>query len=195
MRYCEGGAVKSRLIRYVDRIGLAIILVTFISGLLWTAGNIVIHRLQVQQERDFMVRELAGLKLAERNLLSLKTARSRLQDDVAGLYLRIPPHIEMGALVKELHARMKERRITLAILQPQPPVSEALYTKIPIRLVFQGSFVQIYRFFHDVETMDQLLVPEKITISGSESPRGNCQVELILLAFERKTTGSRKSGL
>ena len=85
---------------------------------------------------------------------------------------------------------MKERRITLAVLQPQTPVSEELYTKIPIRLVFQESFVQIYRFFHDVETMDQLLVPEKVTISGFRISPGNCQVELTLLAFERKTTGS-----
>jgi Tfp pilus assembly protein PilO len=190
MRYFEGGAVKSRLIRYLDRTGLAIVLVTVIGGLLWTAGTIVIHQRQLQQEKDLMVRELAGLKLAESNLLSLRTARSRVQNDAAGLYRRIPPHIEMGALVKKLHARMKERQITLAILQPQTSVSEELYTKIPIRMVFQGSFVQIYRFFHDVETMDQLLVPEKITISGSESPRGNCQVELTLLAFERKTTGS-----
>jgi Tfp pilus assembly protein PilO len=182
--------VKSRLIRYLDRTGLAIVLVTVIGGLLWTAGTIVIHQRQLQQEKDLMVRELAGLKLAERNLQSLRTARSRVQDDAAGLYRRIPPHIEMGALVKKLHARMKERQITLATLQPQTSVSEELYTKIPIRLVFQGSFVQIYRFFHDVETIDQFLVPEKITISGSESPRGNCQVELTLLAFERKTTGS-----
>ena len=182
--------MKSRLIRYLDRTGLAIVLVTVIGGLLWTAGNIVIHQRQLQQEKDLMVKEAAGLKLAERNLHDLRTARSRVQVDAAGLYRRIPLHIEMGALVKELDARMKERQITLATLQPQTSVSEELYTKIPIRLVFQGSFVQIYRFFHDVETMDQFLVPEKITISGSESPRGNCQVELTLLAFERKTTGS-----
>jgi len=182
--------VKSRPIRYLDRIGLAIVLVTAIGGLLWAAGNSVLHQRQLQREKAFMVGELSGLKLAERNLQSLRTARSLVQDDAAGLYRRIPAHIEMGALVKKLHARMQERRITLAILQPQTAVSEALYTKIPIRLVFQGSFGQIYRFFHDVETMDQLLVPEKIIISGSESPRGNCQVELTLLAFERKTTGS-----
>jgi Tfp pilus assembly protein PilO len=190
MRYCEGGAVKSKLIRYLDRTGLAIVLVTVIGGLLWTAANVVFHQRQLQREKDLTVRELAGLKLAERNLQSLRTERSRVQEDKAGLYRLVPPHIEMGSLVKKLHARMKERQITLAILQPQTSVSEELYTKIPIRMVFQGSFVQIYRFFHDVETMDQLLVPEKITISGSESPRGNCQVELTLMAFERKTTGS-----
>ena len=182
--------MKSRPIRYLDRIGLALVLGTAIGGLLWTAGNIVGHQRQLRQEKDLMVRELASRKLAEKNLQSLRAARSRVQDDAADLYRRIPPHIEMGALIKKLHARMKERRITLAILQPQASVSEELYTKVPIRMVFQGSFVQIYRFFHDVETMDQLLVPEKIIISGSESPRGNCQVELTLLAFERKTAGS-----
>ena len=182
--------MKSRVISYLDRIGLAVVLVTVIGGLLWTGGNVVSHQSQLRQEKDFMARESAGLKLAEKNLQSLRTARSRVQDDAADLYRRIPPHIEIGALVKKLHVHMKERRITLEILQPQTPVSEELYTKIPIRLVFQGSFAQIYRFLHDVETMDQLLVPEKIIISGSESSRRNCQVDLTLLAFERKTTGS-----
>jgi Tfp pilus assembly protein PilO len=190
MRGCEGGAVKSRLIRHLDRIGLAVVLVALIGGLLWTIGNVIAHERGVQKDEDMLAGESAALKLAERNLQSLRAARTRVQDDAKELYRRIPPHIEMGALVKNLHARMKERRITLAILQPQAPVSEGLYTKIPIRLVFHGSFAQIYRFFHDVESMDQLLVPERITISGSESPRGNCQVELTLLAFERKTAGS-----
>jgi len=182
--------VKSRLIRYLDRTGLIIVSLTLLGGLLWTAVNVVIHQRQLKQEQDLMAKESTDLKLAERNLRDLRTARSRVQDDAAGLYRRIPPHLEMGSLVKKLHARMKERQITLATLQPQPPVSEELYTKIPIHLVFQGSFVQIYRFFHDVETMDQLLVPEKITISGTESPRGNCQVEMTLMAFERKNAGS-----
>jgi Tfp pilus assembly protein PilO len=190
MRYCKGGAVKSRLIRYLDRTCLVIVLITIIGGLLWTTGNVVNRQRQLQQEKDHMVKEFAGLKLAEGTLQSLGTARSGVQVGVAGLYRRIPQHIEIGALIKKLHARMKERQIKLAIFQPQSPVSEELYTKIPVRLVFQGSFLQIYRFFHDMETMDQLLVPEKITISGSESTQGNCQVELTLLAFERKNAGS-----
>ena len=182
--------MKSRLMRYLDRTGLGIVLLTIIGGLLWTTGNIFSQQRHVRQENDLMVRGLADLKLSERNLQSLRKARSRLQGELTGPYRRIPPHIEMGALVKELYARMKERRITLATLQPQAPISEELYTKIPIRLAFQGSFVQIYRFFYDVERMDQLLVPEKITISGSESSRVGCQVDLTLIAFQRKTAGS-----
>lgn len=184
--------MKSRLLRYLDRAGLAIVLVTLIGGLLWTAANAFIHQRQLQQEKDLVVREFASMKRAEANLQSLRTARSRLQNDAAELYRLIPTHVEMGALVKKLSSRMKARRMTLVTLQPQATIAEELYTKIPIRMVFQGSFVQIYHFFHDVEIMDQLLVPEKITISGSESPGGNCQVELTLVAFERRTTGLGK---
>lgn len=186
--------MKSRLIRYLDRTGLAVVLAAVIGGLLWTAANVVFHQRQVEREKDMMAREVSGLKLAESNLQSLRTARSRVQEEKAGLYLRIPQRIEMGALVKKLHGRMKERRITLAVLEPQASVSEELFTKIPIRLVFQGSFAHIYRFFHDVETMDQLLIPEKITISGSESPQGNCQVEMTLLAVERKAAAAGSGG-
>jgi Tfp pilus assembly protein PilO len=178
--------MKSGLIRYLDRAGLAITLLFAIGGLLWTAGNIVIHKRQVQQDKDRMVRELQDLTLAGRNLHILQSAQSQVRDEMAGLYSRIPLQVEMGNLVKELHARMKERQITLINLQPQTSIPAELYTKVPIRLVLQGSFLQIYRFFYDLQTMNQFLAPEKITITGSQSPRGNCQVELLLIAFERK---------
>lgn len=183
--------MKSLRISYLDRAGLAILLISVIAGLFWNATNIVHRQRELKQRQELRVRQLEGLTLAEKNLRSLRVARGWLQDDTAALYRRIPQHVEMGTLLPKLHARMKERQIALEIIQPQTALSEALYTKIPIRLVFQGSFFQVYRFFHDVERMDQLLVPEKITISGSESPRGNCLVELTLLAIERKAAGSK----
>lgn len=188
--------MKSRLIRYLDLAGLAILVITAIGGLLWITVNSTGYQRQLQQENDMMTKEIEGLKLAETNLKSLGAARDRVQDGAATLYRRIPPRIEMGALVRNLHARTKERRIALTSLQPQAAVSEELYTKIPIRMVFHGGFEQIYRFFRDIEAMDQLLIPEKITISGSdadsESVRKGCQVEMTLLAFERKNTGAVK---
>jgi Tfp pilus assembly protein PilO len=182
--------MKSTWIRYVDRVGLALVLAAASGGILWTGTNIVIQQRQLQRGNDLVIQEAAKVKLAEGNLQSLRTAHSRLRLDAADLYRRIPPRIEMGALVKELHGRMKERKLTLTILQPQAPLPEGMVTKIPIRLVFQGSFVQVYQFFYDVEKMDLFLAPEKMTISGSGSPPGNCQVDLTLMAFERKTAGS-----
>ncbi len=179
--------MKSNLIRNLDRAGLAIVMLFVIGGLFWIGGNSIIHRRQVQQEKDREVRELQDLKLAQGNLHALQTALSQVQSEMTGLYGRIPPRVEIGALVKEFTARMKERQITLVTLQPQTTIGAELYTKVPLRLVFHGSFLQIYRFFSDLQTMEQLLVPEKITISGLDSPRGHCQVELMLLAFERKT--------
>ena len=179
--------MRSRLIINLDSAGMAIILLFAIGGLLWIGGNSVIHKRQLLQEKDRASRELQDLRLAQRNLHALQTALSQVQGEMAGLYKRIPPQVRMGVLVRELHDRMKERQIILVNLQPQTAVPEELYTKVPIRLVFQGSFLQIYRFFYDLQAMDQLMVPEKITITGSDSSRGNCQVELMLLAFERKT--------
>lgn len=180
--------MKTKRIRILDGIGLAVLVAAALGGLLWTAGNMVLQKRQFQQENDLMARQRAGLQRADENLQSLRRASIRVQTDSADLYRRIPPDIEMGALLKKLQARMKERRIRLAILQPEPAVSEELYRKIPIRLVFQGGFAQIYRFIHDLEAMDQLLVMEKMTIAGSESSPGGCQVDLTLLAIERKKT-------
>lgn len=179
--------MKSSLLRYLDRAGLAIVVLFLAGGLLWMAGKIVSHERQLQQAKDRAARELQDLRLAQSNLLAIQAALSQVRSEITGLNDRIPAHVEMGALIKELTTRMKERQITLVTLQPQTTIPEELYTKVPMRLVFHGSFLQIYSFFYDLQTMDKLLVPEKITITGSDSSRGNCQVELMLFALERKT--------
>jgi Tfp pilus assembly protein PilO len=79
---------------------------------------------------------------------------------------------------------MHERKIVLTSMQPLPTVEEKHYTKIPIRLIFKGSFVNIYRLLHDLETMNRVVVTEKMVISRS-SLADKCQVELIASVFQR----------
>ena len=180
----ESGRIKN-----LDRVCLALLVAAALGGAAWNAGVFVIQERRLHQEKERDSQEIRNLEQANRNWKAIQSSLSQLQPELADMNRRIPQKTDMGALLKLLHLRMKERRITMASIQPQTAVPEGLYTKIPIRLVFQGTFLQVYLFLYDLERMERLLVPEKVTIARSESQQ-TCQVDLTLLVFERKPTGA-----
>ena len=82
---------------------------------------------------------------------------------------------------------IKERDIVLISLKPLPTVKEIRYTRIPIRLMFKGSFADIYHLLYDFETMNRLLVMEKMIISKPDRDK-LCHVDLTISVFERSGT-------
>lgn len=181
--------MKSGGIKNLDRACLAILILVALTGIAWNVGTTMSQERLLKRDREWKDEERSRLEQADRNRKALQQALSQLQPELAGLKKRIPQQTDMGALLKQLNLRMRERRIILATIQPQTAVPEGLYTKTPVKLVFQGSFLQVYRFLYDVETMDRLLVPEKITMTGLE-PHRECQVDLTVLVYERKPSGS-----
>jgi Tfp pilus assembly protein PilO len=178
----------SRL-KLLDRICLVTLLVVALLGTVFTAGAFISQERRLQQEKDRNVQESGKLAEAEKNRKALRQALTQVKEETAGLNKRIPQKTDVGALMKYLNLRMKERRIKMAIIQPQTAIAEEFSVKIPIRLTFQGSFFQSYLFLSDLETMDQLLIPEKISMTGLE-PSRECQVDLTVLVFEQKFSGS-----
>jgi len=79
---------------------------------------------------------------------------------------------------------MKNRKIILLSLQPLPPVEEKLYTKIPIRLMFEGSFASIYHLLYDLETMNRMLVAENMSITRRNLDE-KCQAEITASVYQR----------
>jgi Tfp pilus assembly protein PilO len=181
--------LENRRIKNLDRVCLAILVAAALGGAVWNAGIFVNHERRLQQDKERSSQEIRNMEQANRNRKTIQSALSQLQPELADMNKRVPQKTDMGALLKQLNLRMKERRIAMVAIQPQTAVPEGLYMKIPIRLAFQGTFLQIYLFLYDLERMDRLLVTEKLNITSSE-PHRMCQVDLTVLVFEHKATGS-----
>ncbi len=124
------------------------------------------------------------MNLAEVNLKQIRTVLENARRELKALNERIPEKAEIGALIHQLDAKFRERKIILIGLMPQPPKQEKLYTKVPLRLTFKGSFKNIYHLLYDLETMNRLLVVEQITVQGG--PSGDeSTVDLTAIVFER----------
>jgi Tfp pilus assembly protein PilO len=176
-------------VKKLDRACLVILVLAAIGGAAWNVVTILGQERLLQREREAKAQQRGLLEQAEQNRKALRQAMNQLQPALADLKRRIPQQTEMGDLLKQLNRRTRERQITMVTIQPQQAVSEGLYTKTPVRLVFQGPFLQAYRFLYDVETMERLLIPAKITMIALE-PHRECQVDLTVLLYERRPPGS-----
>jgi len=171
-------------IRKLDRTCFVIVVIVSAIFGYWVVSHGAKQRRQIQQENDFLSQGLKDLNLAEANLQALKTIFEATRRELKTLNERIPGSAKIGEFLKQLDSYMKERKISLISLQPLPIVKEKHYTRIPIRLILKGSFVNIYHLLHDLEAMSRTVVMEKIIITKSSMAQ-ECRVDLAAGVFER----------
>ena len=170
-----------------DRICLVIIvLVSLISGY-WAAMSVVKQKGRIRQENDLLSRKSTDLNLAEMSFQQLKKAWDDRRKELKTLNERIPETAQIGKFLRRLDSLIKERDIVLISLKPLPIVKEIRYTGIPISLMFKGAFADIYHLLYDFETMNRLLVMEKMIISKPDRDK-LCRVDLTISVFERSGT-------
>jgi Tfp pilus assembly protein PilO len=142
------------------------------------------QRWQLRQENEIITKALIELKSAEENFENLNTLLADTKTELEFLNKRIPVSVNIGEVLKEIDYLMKNRKIILLSLQPLPPVEEKLYTKIPIRLMFEGSFASIYHLLYDLETMNRMLVAENMSITRRNLDE-KCQAEITASVYQR----------
>ena len=171
-------------IKTLDRICLVIVvLIPLICGY-WVVSQGVKQRRQIRQEKARLSGSLKDLALAETNLQRLDAAIAEARTEIKVLNDSIPDSAKIGEFLKQLDAMVKKREIVLESFQPQPVVKDKLYAKIPLRLTYRGSFVNIYNLLHDLETMNRMVEAEKIVITKSK-PTKECRFDLTASVFTR----------
>jgi len=167
----------------LDRICLFIvIIVAVISGLL-VVKHSTKQQAQVRLENSLYFRSSNKMQQAESSLQHLKTAVKATQGELKVLKERIPESAEIGKFLKQLDSRIKRRKIALITLQPLPEKPASYFTKIPIRLIFKGAFIDVYNLLRDLETMNRVLITETLTISKAGIGE-QCRVDLTINVFE-----------
>ena len=171
-------------IKNLDRLCLVtVFFVAVLSGSLVAKDNIKRKR-QVQQENELLSNRLKDLKTVEQKIKHLEAILNRTQKELEAFNKRIPGSADIGMFFNQLDTLMKERDLDLISVQPKPGVKEKSITRIPIRLMFKGSFVNIFKMIHALETMDRTVVMEKVAIAKSNI-NGECRTDLMTSIFRK----------
>ena len=172
-------------VKTLDRIGILLIIALSFTCGYWVIKNSVSKHKQLRQENDIVAKSLNQLRSTEDNFKNINSLMIQTKKELEFLDRRIPKSVNIGEVLKEIDSFMKKRKVTLISMQPMASVEEKLYTKIPIKLMLKGSFINIYNLLYDFETMNRMLVTENITISRSNFAE-NCQAELTANVYQRE---------
>lgn len=166
----------------LDRICITIIIIVSVLCGYWVVNNGIRQKLAIQKNKELLTRQINNLQLAEASAEQLKTILDEKNDGLKILREKIPESAKLGNLIKHLDAMIKNREIDLQTLQPLPGVKEEFYTRIPVRLIFKGSFINVYQLLHDFEVMDRILRMDNIVIAQIDI-ENLCRVELMASVF------------
>ncbi len=171
-------------IQTIDRVCLILIVGGSIALSYWTLNwTFKQHRL-LNQENELFAKNLKDLGRTETNLTQFKTVLKAVRQELNVLNQQIPESAEIGEFLKNVNLLVKERKVDLISLSPQPVVEEQHCNRIPIRLIFEGPFSSVYRVVNDLETMHRRVVIEKMKISKPNKAE-SCRVDLTANIFER----------
>jgi len=171
-------------IKMLDRICLIMVVVVSLASGYWVVNGGVRQLREIREQKVMLSKSITDLALAETNLQRLNAAIDETKKQIKALDERIPDTAKIGKFLKQLDALMKERHIVLESFEPLPVVEQKRFTRIPIRLISRGSFVNIYRLISDLETMSRLVDVED-TILTSVNEGGECRFDLTTSIFER----------
>ena len=138
----------------------------------------------IRQENDILSKKLEDLNLAETNLQRLKSILDSTQNELKVLNERIPDSTKIGEFLKQVNALMQRKEVDLISIHPQSIVEEKNCNRIPIRLIFEGSFSKVYQILHELETMNRTVVMEKMQVIKSVDSK-YCHVDLTANIFQR----------
>jgi len=177
-------------VRKLDLISLLFVVCVSAVCLTFAAASVIKQKKQMAKENVLVSIGMKDLDSAEETLQDLKQALTDTKEELELIRRRVPEPGHMGEFVKQIHALMKLRKVKLISLQPLPPVKEEAYNRIPIRLLSVGSFTDIHHLLWDLETMDRVVVMEKIVISRPDINQ-RCQVSLTAIVFEQEKAVNR----
>lgn len=172
-------------IKTIDRICLVLAISVSLACGYWVINQAIKKQKQVRQENEIISQGIVELESAEVNFDHFNILLLDTKKQLETLDKIVPEVVNIGEVLTEIDFLMKKRKITLLSLQPQPKVEEELYAKIPVRLRFKGSFVDIYHFLYDLETMDRMLVAENMNITRNNLDE-KCQAELTASVYQRQ---------
>jgi Tfp pilus assembly protein PilO len=171
-------------IKTLDRICFTIVVLAAILCSYAVASWAFKQQKLIKQENAILSKKLRDLNLAETNLQRLKSILDSTQKELMILNERIPDSTKIGEFLKQVDTLMERQEVDLISIHPQAVVEEKNCNRIPIRLVFEGSFIKVYQILHELETMNRTVVMEKMRIAQSADAR-ICRVDLTANIFQR----------
>ena len=170
--------------KFIDMGCIIFLVLVVAAGVFFFQQNFSRHTSQVKLEKEQLLAQKNNLNLAVAKLEQLQAQFKEKETQVLALNKRVPKAPKMGDLLSRLHALVKKRDITLIDFNHRPAQGFERYKRIPVNIIVNGGFLNIYKLIHDVETLNRVFIVEKIMIKKQEG-KNLCQATLMASVFQQ----------
>ena len=171
-------------LKTVDRLCLiGVVLVALCLGYIVARSGFEKER-ALRQEKGRLEKAVEDVRLIDARIRDLESSLRQTSDELRRIDRQIPENAELGEFLKRVDQTVKKRGVLLVSIQPQSPIKEKLYQKIPVQLSCRGSFLSLYQLLQDLESTDRLTTTQKL-IMGKTDQQGICRLDLTALIFMR----------
>ncbi|MBC8442440.1 MAG: type 4a pilus biogenesis protein PilO [Deltaproteobacteria bacterium] len=170
--------------RAVDMACILLLVVAVAAGGFFLQQNFSHHSSHVKLEKEELSTQENSLNLAVEKLAKLESQFKEQEDRVLELNKRVPKAPGMGDLLSQVHGLVKQRNINLIDFNHKPAQGFERYKLIPVQVIVKGDFLNIYRLIHDLETLNRVLIFEKIMIKKQDG-KNLCQATFMASVFQQ----------
>jgi len=114
-----------------------------------------------------------GMKALEFRVVNLESTLKRFDQ-------KLPKQADLGQFFKEITQISQSASLRDWDATHGSPVRSDLYGELPIKLKFQGEFMNVVSFLRQVEQMERLTRVREINIKGTDPKHGQVEVELTM---------------
>ncbi len=168
----------------IDMGCIVLLVLVVVAGGFFFQLNFARHSSQLKLEKEQLLAQKKNLNLAFDELARLQSQFKEKEDRVIELNKRVPKAPQMGDLLGKLHVLVKKRNIILTDFNHRPAETFERYKRIPVNIIVNGGFLDIYRLIHDMETLNRVFILEKIVIKKQEENK-LCQAILMASVFQQ----------
>jgi len=171
-------------IKHTDFCCALILLAIIFSGAFLMYKDYSRNLNRIKLEEQALINLETKFNLAKINLDQVTSRFVKKKIEFQELNRKIPVRPGIGDLLKQLHKHVKLRNITLIDFNHKPGIKIENHKQILTQLIAKGAYPDIYRFVHDLETLDRIFLIEEMTIQKTADPK-ICQAKLTASVFQQ----------
>ena len=136
--------------------------------------------------------ELAQGQEAQQQLAVLRQEVINLENQVNSYDRQVPDDLQMAELMRQISSALHQHDASDLSARNGEEFRGAQYNIVPLTLQFRASFVDLYLFLEQLESMRRLVRVDKLDLDGDrDDPAAKLDVQLQLSAFYAPQEGTQ----
>lgn len=171
-------------IKYFDIFAIFILIILTLGGGLFLKKDFKLKHQTLSYENQLLIKKNNELNTTTKKMTVLKSAYTKSETILNELSDRIPHSPQIGGLLKKLNVLVNKRDLVLKKFNHESPEEIKKLKQIRVNLTLMGDYISIYKFIHDLETLNRIFIIKNLRIQKMKNEK-NCNAQITGNVFQQ----------